>query len=128
MRTLAVLGVLLVAAGGGARADQVTFPLGVDYAVLGAALTPTLHPAADGPAVLWGTRDGCRSVTVRDVRIARSEGRVRITASGRARLGFPLFGVCLAPISWEGQLETLASASIGADWQLRLRDLDSHVY
>ncbi|HLY37690.1 MAG TPA: transglycosylase SLT domain-containing protein [Candidatus Binatia bacterium] len=116
---------------GGARvaaADQITFPLVVDHPVLAAALLQSLRPGADGSAVLWGTAGGCRSVTVRDLHVERGDARLRITATGRARLGFGFLGLCIAPISWDGHLDTLASPTIGPDWQLRLTDLDSHVY
>ena len=111
-----------------AAADEITFPLVVDHPVLGAALMQSLRPAADGSALLWGTAGGCRSVTVRDVHVERAEARLRITATGRARLGFGFLGFCIAPISWEGRLDTVASPTIGPDWQLRLTDLDSHIY
>jgi hypothetical protein len=39
-----------------------------------------------------------------------------------------LLGLCIAPVSWDGYLETLATPAIGPDWQLRFRDLDSHLY
>jgi hypothetical protein len=111
-----------------AAADELTFPLVVDHPVLAAALMQSLRPAADGSAVLWGGARGCRSVTVRDVHVERGDARLRIRATGRARLGFEFLGFCIAPISWEGRLDTLASPTIGPDWQLRLTDLDSHIY
>src|SRR5215470_19153068 len=107
MRFVGLAAVLLTAAV--AAADEITFPLVVDYPVLAAALTQTLRPEPDGTIVLWGTRIGCGSATVRDLGLERAEGRVRITASGRARLGFGFLGICLGPISWDGHLDTLAS-------------------
>src|ERR1043165_5034102 len=81
---LALCAIVLVARV--AAADQVTFPLVLDYPVLAAAVTQSLRPAADGSAVLWGTAGGCRSASVRDVHLERGDSRLRITATGRARL------------------------------------------
>src|SRR5215472_8054206 len=127
MRSVGVAAILLAAAVV-AAADEITFPLVVDYPVLAAALTQTLRPEPDGTIVLWGTRGGCRSATMRDLGLERAEGRVRITASGRARLGFGVLSLCLGPVSWDGHLDTLASPTIGRDWQLRFQDLESHIY
>ncbi len=127
MGKLASLGGLLLMARA-ALADPVTFQLTVDYPILAAALTQQLRPDAAGDAVLWGSRGGCRSLTVRDLKLEPTNGRVRLTARGRARLGFGFLGLCIAPLSWKGNIETLASPEIGGDWQLRFRDLDSHIY
>jgi hypothetical protein len=126
MRTLAVLALIGIV-GTGARAEQVTFPLVIDYPILAAALVHQLHPDPDGAAVLWGTRSGCRSLVVRDLHVDRAE-RLRLTARGKARVGFGVLGLCVAPLSWDGYLETLATPELGRDWQLRFGDLDSHVY
>src|SRR5438552_3997847 len=96
-----LLGLALLALARVAVADQVTLPLAVDYPVLAAALTAHLHPAADGSAVLWGRRDGCRSFTVRGIHLETAGSRVRLTASGRARVGFGFLGMCIAPLAWE---------------------------
>jgi hypothetical protein len=123
---VALTAVLMLAATAGGT--QATFPLIVDYATLGAALQRQLPGAASDGAVLWGTRGGCRSLVVRDVRFEPANGRVRLVAQGAARLGFNLLGFCIAPVTWDGYLEALSTPEIGRDWLLRLRDVDSHLY
>jgi len=109
-------------------AEQVTFPLVVDYPLLGAMLARQLDQDAEGTALLWGTRGGCRELTLRGPHFQPAPPRVRFLAHGKARVGFRFLGLCIAPVSWEGQLETLASPTVGDDWRLRLADLDSQVY
>src|SRR5690349_6080802 len=103
MRRVALLIVLGIAsAATAARADEIAFPLVVDYPLLAAAFAHELHPDADGTAVLWGHRDGCRYVTMRDVRLAPAAGRVRLTARTAARVGFSFLGFCMGPVAWDG--------------------------
>src|SRR6184192_2816188 len=111
-----------------ARAAEVSFPLTVDYALLGRALRETLTADQTGDIVLWGTATGCRSLVLRDVAIDAAQERARIVARGRARVGFGFLRFCFAPLSWDGYLDSLATPEVGRDWQLRFRDLDSHLY
>jgi hypothetical protein len=111
MRSFAALvAVCLLAAT--ARADEVSFPLVVDYPLLQAAFEHDLHPDADGTAVLWGHRGGCRYLTLRDVRLASDADRVRLTARTAARVGVGFLGFCIGPVSWDGYLETLATPEL----------------
>jgi hypothetical protein len=110
-----------------ASVGALTFPLTVDYPILESALARQIG-SDQGPAVLWGTARGCRSLTVRDLALAAHEGRVRITASGEARIGFGLFGLCIAPVSWAGVLEAVAEPAIAPDWKLRLREPQTKLY
>lgn len=125
--TLLTIGLLAVLLPSRGAADPVTFPLVVDYELLGSALREQLGADPTGRAVLWGTATGCRSLVLRDVSAGRASERVRIEAAGRARAGFGILGFCLSPLSWDGFLETLARPLVGPDWKLRLRDLDSAV-
>src|SRR2546427_3028520 len=111
-----------------ARATEVSFPLTVDYALLGRALRETLTADQTGDIVLWGTATGCRSLVLRDVAVDAAQERARIVARGRARVGFGFLRFCFAPLSWDGYLDSLATPEVGRDWQLRFRDLDSHLY
>lgn len=109
------------------RVDALTIPLTVDFATLRAALSQRVG-SDEGPATLWGTLHGCRSLTVRDIGVARRDGRLLVTAVGEARVGFGFLGLCIAPLSWTGLLETSADPGIGPDWKLRLRDPESRLY
>src|SRR5262249_24541817 len=126
MRALAVVAVLLTLATSGI-AREVTFPLVVDYGFLDAALTRQLHATGE-EGVVWEEAGGCRSLALRALHAERRDARVRVTARGTARIGFSIFGWCLAPVGWDGYVETLARPMVGADWQLRFQDLESHVY
>ena len=111
-----------------ARAGEVVFPLVVDHALLRAALARQLGEEPDGSALLWGARDDCRSLVLRDLRVESAASRLRVTAQGTARLGFRFLGFCFAPRSWSGKVESLARPEMGDHWQLRLRDIDSQLY
>src|SRR5213594_331040 len=122
----AVLAATLVATA--AEAREVVFPLVVDHALLRASLARQLGEEADGSALVWGTRGGCRSLVLRDLRVGPTAGRVRVSAQATAHLGFRFLGFCFAPLSWKGNVESVARPALGDGWQLHLRDLDSHVY
>src|SRR5881409_2552549 len=82
----AVLVATLVASA--AEAREVVFPLVVDHALLRASLARQLGEEADGGALVWGTRGGCRSLVLRDLRVSPAAGRVRVSAQATAHLGF----------------------------------------
>src|SRR5437879_13631710 len=127
MRPVATaLASLLLAAA--AEAREIGFPLVVDHALLRATLAAQLGEEPDGSALMWGTRGGCRSLVLRDLRVGPAAGRVRVSAQATAHLGFRLLGFCFAPLSWKGNVESVPRPALGAGWQLRLRDPDSHVH
>ena len=47
-----------------ARAEQLTFPLTVDFALLDRAVEQQLGAQSGGRATLWGTPGGCRSLAL----------------------------------------------------------------
>jgi hypothetical protein len=110
-----------------ASAGALTFPLTIDYPMLRSALTRQIG-SENGPAVLWATAGGCRSLSVRDIDVGTQDGRLRINAVGEARVGFALFGLCIAPVSWGGVVEAIAEPSIALDWKLRLREPHTTLY
>jgi hypothetical protein len=121
-----VAAVLLVLGAPAARAAEVTFSLAVDYALLQAAMQREVG-LGDGPAVLWGSTDGCRSLVLRDLTLAPEEERIRIGAGGQGSVGFDVASFCLFPLSWEGSLVARGRPAVGADWQLRLDDVDGEL-
>jgi hypothetical protein len=108
------------------RADEVRFPLTVDYELLRAGLRK--HLAEHAGLEVWRSADGCSSFVLRDATVEPSESRLKIAGPASANAGVPLFGLCWANVSWSGRAEILARPDIGPDWQLRLRDLDSQLY
>src|SRR2546426_9730858 len=122
----AVLATTLLATAGGA--GEVGFPLVVDHALLRATLARQLGEEPDGSSVLGGSRGGCRSLVLRDLRVGAAAGRMRVSAQGRAHLGVRFLGFCFARLAWSGRVESLARPEMGDDWRLRLRGLDSQLY
>src|SRR2546425_5478840 len=122
----AVLATTLLATAGGA--GEVGFPLVVDHALLRATLARQLGEEPDGSSVLWGSRGGCRSLVLRDLRVGAAAGRMRVSAQGRAHLGVRFLGFCFARLAWSGRVQALARPGIGAGWRLRPRALASQVH
>src|SRR2546428_11450302 len=98
----AMLAATLVATAADAR--EVVFPLVVDHALLRASLARQLGEDADGSALVWGTRGGCRALIRRDVRVGPAAGRVRVSAPAPAPPGARVLGCWLAPPSSCGNL------------------------
>jgi hypothetical protein len=109
-------------------ATQARFPLTVDHEVLGAALRKHLHGSAQEGLDLWRTADGCGSFVLRDAAVTPVGGRLKIAGPAAGGAGIALFGLCWANVSWTGHVEVLARPEVGADWQLRLRDLEARLY
>ncbi|MGH7319507.1 MAG: transglycosylase SLT domain-containing protein [Candidatus Rokuibacteriota bacterium] len=112
----------------GAAAGEVKFPLTVDYPLLRSAIGKHLHEQSGGELELWRSADGCGSFVLRQPTVDPGDGRLRISGRGAARVGFSLFGFCLAPVSWDGYVDIVGRPEIGRDWQLRLRELDAQLY
>src|SRR5262245_10529765 len=128
LRAVLLIGMTLAMCVRIARADQLTFPLTVDFAVLDRTVEQQLGAPSGGRAVLWGVPGGCRSLVLGQLRFANADGRLRLQARGTGRLGFGLLGFCLAPVSWDGYLETLSVPTVGPDWRLRFGDVHSTLY
>ena len=128
VRPLLVASLVLLAAAPNASADEVQFVLTVDQDVLGMALRQ--HLEAQGPAglELWRSADGCGTFAMKDVAIEPADARVKIVGVASGSAGVRLFGLCWANVSWTGRAEIMTRPEIGPDWQLRLRDLDIHLY
>src|SRR5438477_213851 len=110
----AVLAATLVATA--AEAREVVFSLVVDHALLRASLARQLGEEADGSALVWGTRGGCRSLVLRDLRVGPTAGRVRVSAQATAHLGFRFLGFCFAPLSWKGSSCSRAGTGSSCSW------------
>jgi hypothetical protein len=109
-------------------ADQVRFPLTVEYDVLRPALRKHLKEASPGAFGSWRTPDGCGSFVLRDATLEPADGRVKIAGPVWATAGIPLFGLCWANLSWSGRAEIMTRPEIGPDWQLRLREPNVQLY
>jgi hypothetical protein len=123
---LAVAGVLGVTPP--ADAAEVRFPLTLEYDLLQTALRKHLREQAGGEIVLWRSGDGCRTFTMRDPTLEAAEGWLRIAGPGSAEAGLGVLGYCLASVAWQGHVEFVTQPEVGADWQLRLRVVDTQLY
>lgn len=125
-RAIVVTAILLCLRPAATRAAEVTFTLAVDYPLLQAAMRREVG-LGDGPAVLWGSTDGCRSLVLRDLTLAPDDDRLRIGAGGQGAVGFDVASFCLFPLSWDGSLVARGRPTVGTDWQLALDDIDAQL-
>jgi hypothetical protein len=95
---------------------------------LQAGIRKHLREHTPGGVELWRSADGCGSFALRDVTVEPAGGRLRITGPASATAGISFFGLCWANVAWSGRAEIVTRPEIGADWQLRFRDLDTRLY
>ena len=115
---LGVLVLLWPAAVAGTLADtELKFSLTIPYALLGDL---AWQPRADeGPAEFV---DGsCRRLRIESSRLELRDDKLYLVSRGEARLGVSLFGFCIKPINWHGDVDVLLEPYIDAEWQLRFR-------
>jgi hypothetical protein len=111
-----------------AQAAEVRFPLTLEYDLLQTALRKHLREQPGGEIVLWRSGDGCRTFTMRDPALSATEGALRIAGPGSAEAGLGVLGYCFASVAWQGHVEFSTQPELGADWQLRLRVVDTQLY
>ena len=124
LSSLVAVPVLLLILASPARAEEIRFPLTVDYEILRMALRQHLTQQTGGRLELWRSADGCGSFGVDDPSIEPAGARLRIVGPASGSAGFSMFGLCWANVAWTGRADITARPQIGADWQLRLRDFD----
>jgi hypothetical protein len=120
-------GLALLAVAPATPADEVRFPLTVSHDLLRTALRRHLEARGSAGLELWRSPDGCGSFLLKDATLRASDGRVKIAGPASGEAGLRLFGLCWANVSWTGHAEISARPEIGADWQIRLRDLDAQL-
>src|SRR5438477_11657773 len=96
----AVLAATVVATA--AEAREVVFPLVVDHALLRASFARQLGEEGDGSVLVWGTRGGCRSLVLDDLRVGPAAGRVRVPPQAPAPPGSRFLRFRLPPRAWAG--------------------------
>jgi hypothetical protein len=111
-----------------ASANQARFPLTVSYDALLTAMRRHLQPSAGSGLELWRDPDGCGSFRLKDVVVTGTDRVVNIAGPASGEAGLRFLGLCWANVAWTGYVEISARPDVGADWQLRLRDLDVRVY
>src|SRR5262245_9219072 len=117
---LVAVPVSLLIVGSPARAEEIRFPLTVDYEIIKMALRQHLARETGGRLELWRSPDGCGSFALDDPSIEPAGARLRIVGPASGSAGLSLFGLCWATVAWSGRAEVTARPEIGPDWQLRL--------
>jgi hypothetical protein len=129
MSTLLAVPVVVVALASAGWAGEVRFPVTVDHEVLQAALRQHLHEQPGGGLEVWRTPDGCGSFRFQQVAIeATADARLKISGPATATAAVPFLGWCWANLTWTGHADIVARPDIGADWQLRLHDLEANLH
>ena len=80
-------------------------PLVIPPAFLERLLVEQVFTEPDTHARIVNAADSCNEIVLSQPALRPLGGRIFVTAHGRARAGFTLFGACYQPFDWEGQLE-----------------------
>lgn len=100
--------IALVVTPGVAAASAVNVPILLDYRVIDKALKEQLFTGPDGSAKLLDDGFNCNSLTLSEPSVGSAEGGlIRLQTRVSARIGTPVGGNCLFPVTWQGQVQTL---------------------
>src|SRR5262245_25206162 len=84
---------------------MVEVPLVVPPAFLEHLLVEQVFTEPGTTARITAIADPCNEIVLSEPRVASAEGRLRVTAHGRAEAGVSWLGGCMRPLSWEGEIE-----------------------
>jgi hypothetical protein len=93
----------------------VELPLVVPYGYLRRLLVEQVFTEPGGIARLVAVADPCNEIVLSEPRIAPLEGRLVVTAHGRAEAGFSWFGGCFRPFRWEGEIDAEEAVRLAPD-------------
>jgi hypothetical protein len=94
-------------------AAPLEIPLALDYRIVEQALGEQLFSGPGGTAEVYADRLRCNVLLLSEPRVeGAGDGRLRVSASLRARTGTPLFGRCWLSKSWRVLLETVQTAQV----------------
>lgn len=112
-----------------ARAGDISVPVNLDLALVTQALQQQLFVGPDGRAEVFSDGLNCNSLTLSDPRVeGTEEGRLRLVSRVQARIGTPVGGRCLMPLSWGGVIETEEEVTLlPGSATLSFRVMDSNV-
>ena len=119
---------VLVAGVPAPSANEVRFPLTISYDTLLTAMRRHLEPSGGSGLELWRSPDGCGSFGLEDATLTGTDRGLNIAGPASGQAGLRFLGLCWANVTWTGYVEILARPEVGADWQLRLRDVDIRLY
>ena len=104
-RAVACAALLALAADSSAETRTVEVPLVIPPAFLERLLVEQVFTEPDTHARIVHAADSCNEIVLSQPALRPLGGRIFVTAHGRARAGFTLFGTCYQPFDWEGQIE-----------------------
>ncbi len=107
----------------------IQIPLRFDDDFIREAIAAQVYTTATGKAVLWDDGTGCGFLKLREPRVQTTNGRVRVTSRGEARVGTPFGNSCIAPVQWDGYVELFEEPVLAADQKsLQFRVVESNLY
>lgn len=109
------------------QAAEIVIPLTVHFDLLTQELARQVYGGPGGIALIWNEGD-CRHLSLDRPRFSRQEAHVRFITHGVGSFGTEVLGKCVSPFNWKGFIEALTTPYVTADWQLRLRLLESNLY
>jgi hypothetical protein len=108
----AFLALLLLCAPSAAEMRRVEVPLLIPPAFLERLLAKQVFTGPETTARIVSSAEPCNEIVLSQPALRSLGGRVVVTAHGRAKGGFSLFGACVRPFRWKGELEAEEDARI----------------
>jgi hypothetical protein len=109
------------------QAAEIIIPLTVHFDLLTQEFARQVYTGPGGVAAVWDEGE-CRHLSLDHPQFSRQGTQVRFTTHGAGSFGTEVLGKCLSPFNWRGFIEVLTTPYVTADWQLRLRIVESNLY
>lgn len=84
------------------EAKSVVFPMTIDFALLRSMVVYATFRDVDESTVILDEGEGCRKITLSRPLYGAEDGRIRFETRVSVRMGTPVGGDCLLPVTWEG--------------------------
>jgi hypothetical protein len=111
-----------------ARAESVRLPVTLGYPFLRASLIQSAFTGPGQTAVAAEKDAGCTLITLSDPRVGQEDGRLVVTVRTRLTAGVSIWGKCLQPVEWQGQVRLFQRVWVDPEsLRLRVRTEDSRV-
>jgi hypothetical protein len=106
---------LLLAGAASAETKRVEVPLVIPPAFLERLLVEQVFTDPETTARIVARGDPCSEIVLSKPSLRPLGERIFVTAHGRAQAGFTLFGGCVRPFDWEGEVEAEENPSVARD-------------
>lgn len=112
-----------------AQAKELTIPIALDYGIVHQALSRQLFTGQDQTVLLFDDGFNCNSLILSEPQVNSAEnGLISVQTRISAKIGTPLGGNCLMPITWQGNVQTLQQVFVAPDGKtLGFRVMDSNI-